>query len=37
MALEMEKVGKFFLKIGSSGYMIGSLKAEMHHGTIIAI
>ena len=33
----MEKMGKFFLKIGNAGYMIGCLKTEMNHGTIIAI
>ena len=36
MALEIEKVGKFFLKIGNAGYMIGSLKADINAGTGIA-
>ena len=37
MEIEMEKMGKLFLKIGSSGSTIGSFKADIKAGMGIAI
>ncbi len=37
MGIEMAKIRKLFLKIGSFGYTIGCLKADINAGIIIAM